>query len=96
MEANTIKEHPIFSVDKLYPGDDLRIYAADLKAAEVGKEWRTEKQDRYPNATCTWYESYKVVYKDDNGVAVLYHYDEATGRDYYQNEHNELFWVELH
>ena len=96
MKVNTIKEQPVFTVDKPYLGDDLEIYASDLKAAEVGKEWHTENQDCYPNRTCTWSESYKVVYKDDNGVAVLYHYDEATGRDYHQDEHNELIWVELH
>ena len=95
METRTIIEQQLLWVEKHYEGDDLKIYAADLKAASVGQKWETENQDRYPNRTCVWCESFTVVYKDANGVAVLYRCEEATGLDYYQPEETELIWVEL-
>ena len=96
MNTRTITEQPLLGIEKPYEGDDLKIYAADLKAAEVGTKWETENQDRYPNRTCVWVESFTVVYKDDNGVAVLYRCEEATGGlDYYHAEETELIWVEL-
>ena len=95
METRTITEQPLLWVEKPYEGDDLKIYAADLKAAEVGTKWETENQDRYPNSTCVWAESFTVVYKDANGVAVLYRCEEACGLDYYHAEETELIWVEL-
>ena len=95
MQTRTIIEQPLLTVTKPYDGDDLKIYAADLKAAEVGKAWTTENQDRYPNSTCVWTESFTVVYKDEHGVAVLYRCEEASGLDYYQPEETELIWVEL-
>lgn len=95
MEVRTITEQPLLGIEKPYEGDDLKIYAADLKAAEVGQKWETENQDRYPNRTCVWTESFTVVYKDENGVAVLYRCEEASGNNYYQPEETELIWVEL-
>lgn len=95
METRTITEQPLLCVEKPYEGDDLKIYAADLKAAEVGTKWKTENQDRYPNSTCVWVESFTVVYKDGDGVAVLYRCEEACGLDYYHAEETELIWVEL-
>ena len=44
---------------------------------------------------CMDRESFTVVYKDANGVAVLYRCEEASGIDYYQPEETELIWVEL-
>ena len=95
MQTRTITELPLLVITKPYDGDDLEIYAADLKAAEVGQKWETENQDRYPNRTCTWLESFTVVYKDEHGVAVLYRCEEASGMDYYQPEETELIWLEL-
>ena len=95
MNTRTITEQPLLSIEKPYEGDDLKIYAADLKAAEVGTNWETQNQDRYPNSTCVWTESFTVVYKDDNGAAVLYRSEEASGLDYYHAEETELIWVEL-
>ncbi|MGN1120641.1 MAG: hypothetical protein ACI4Q4_09805 [Oscillospiraceae bacterium] len=91
MNLGIIHEEPLLSVIKPYDGDDLMIYAADLKAAEVGKSWETETQDQYPNRTETWVESFTVVYKDNHGVAVLH-------RREYCNEPDDvmLVWVELH
>ena len=97
MKTTTIKENPILTVRKPYDGDDLEIFAADLKSAEVGKVWETENQDCYPNRTTVWTESFTVVYKDENGVAVLYRSEEAgDGFNYYQSEDVKLIWVELH
>lgn len=97
METRTIIEEPIFAVRKPYDGEDLEIYAADLKSAEVGTKWVTTNQDCYPNRTCEWEERFEVVYKNDLGVAVLYHCEEAgDGFNYYQPEEIEIIWVELH
>ena len=97
MKTITIMENPIFTVNKPYEGDDLEIYASDLKSAEVGKVWETENQDCYPNRTTVWTESFTVVYKDEKGVAVLYRSEEAgDGFNYYQPEEVEIIWVELH
>lgn len=96
MKTRTIKEEPILTVRKPYYGDDLEIFAADLKVAEVGKKWETENQDCYPNRTCMWNESFTVVYKDEKGVAVLYRSEEAKSFNYYQQETEEIIWVELH
>ena len=95
MNTKTITEQPLLGIEKPYEGDDLKISAADLRAAEVGTKWETENQDLYPNSTCVWTESFTVVYKDDNGVAVLYRCEEACGLDYYQPEETELIWIEL-
>ena len=95
MNTRTITEQPLLCVEKPYEGDDLKIYAADLRAAEVGTKWETQNQDRYPNSTAVWNESFEVVYKNDNGVAVLYRCEEASGLDYYHAEETELIWAEL-
>lgn len=96
MKTTTIKEEPIFSVNKPYEGDDLEIYASDLKLAEVGKKWEAENQDCYPNRTCTWNVSFEVVYKNENGVGVLFRSEEAQSLDFYKPLETELIWVELH
>ena len=95
MNTRTIAEQPMLGIEKPYEGDDLKIYAADLKAAEVGTKWETQNQDRYPNSTCVWCESFTIIYKDENGVAVLYRCEEACGLDYYHPEQTELIWIEL-
>ena len=96
MKTSGIQEIPIFSVVKPYDDDDMRIYASDLKAADVGKEWKTQNQACCSDHLCTWTETFKVVYKDDDGVAVLYRCDMVQGRDYYHDDHIELVWVDLH
>ena len=96
MKTRTIVEAPLFAVRKPYDGEDLEIYAADLKSAEVGAKWVTTNQDCYPNRTCDWEESFEVVYKNDLGVAILYHCEEATSCDYHHDEEVELIWVALH
>ena len=95
MEVFTIKEEPILRVSKPYEGDDLEIYASDLKNAEVGTVFETENQDTYPNRTAVWSESFTIVYKDEHGVAVLYRSEEALSLDFYNPEKVELLWVEL-
>lgn len=91
MNVETIHEEPLLSVVKPYEGGNLEIYAADLKAAEVGTTWETENQDCFPNRTCTWCESFKVVYKDDHGVAILHRKEYCDGDDIVK-----LLWIELH
>ena len=56
--------------DVPYPDGDLAVTWSELKEAEVGKTWSVEDQDTYPNRNCSWIASYKVVYKDDDGVLV--------------------------
>lgn len=41
MNTRTITEQPLLCVEKPYEGDDLEIYASDLKAASVGQKWET-------------------------------------------------------
>ena len=60
METRTITEQPLLGIEKPYEGGDLKIYAADLKAAEVGTKWETENQDRYPNST-PWFFHCKIL-----------------------------------
>lgn len=90
MNTKTICEAPIFHMQHPCDDCDLLIYASDLKKAEVGTVFSAENQDRYPNRTCTWTESWTVVYKDEHGVAVLYRSDENDIPEV------ELIWVELH
>lgn len=96
MNTNVIYENPIFAVSKPYPGRDFELYASDLKNAPVGYTWETGNQDRYPNRTCEWTESFEIVYKTENGVAVLYRSEEAETIDFYHASETELIWVELH
>lgn len=96
MKTKTIIEEPIFSIEKPY-GETFKLYASDLKAAEVGQKWVTENQDQYPNRRYTWDEIFQVVYKNDRGVAILYHVENTAGGDYWEEEEQvELIWVELH
>lgn len=91
MNTKIINERPLIEVKKPYDGDDFELYASDLAAAEVGKEWRTENQDCYPNRNAAWEEVFTVVYKNDRGCAVLHTTEGAP--DIYTIE--ELLWVEL-
>lgn len=88
METKVIIERPILMLETVY-GDTLEIYASDLKAAEVGQTWSIENQDCCPNRTDWWIESYKVVYKDETGIAVLYQIEDTP-------EASKLTWIELH
>lgn len=92
MKTSVIKEEPILSY-RGCAGDfgciegmcDIEIFAEDLRNCEVGQEWSVQDQDTCPNASEYWTVSYKVVYKDENGVALLYSNDGD----------KELIWVEL-
>lgn len=89
METKSYKEEAIFCYGTEY-GDALEIFASDLKNAEIGKEWTIEDVDRFPNAKEHYQVSYKVVFKDGNGVAVLFR------SEYSKDPRVELRWVELH
>lgn len=92
MKTQVIKEEPILHY-RGCQGDfgciagecDLEIYADDLRQAQVGDEWSVQDQDQCPNASEFWTISYKVIYKDESGLGILYDNDgEKT-----------LIWVEL-
>lgn len=91
MDTKIIIERPLIEVRKPYEGDDFKLYVSDLASAEVGKEWRTENQDCYPNRNAVWDEIFAVVYKNDHGCAVL-HSTEGAPDSYTVKE---LLWVEL-
>lgn len=88
MKTNLIKERPVYHYTGCCPefGQEIRLYADDLKNANVGDGWMCTDQDRYPNRTEEWDVSVKVVYKDEYGIALL----EKT------NNEPMIIWIELH
>lgn len=89
METNFIKESPVYYYVGCCPefGQFIRLYADDLRHANVGDQWSCTDQDVFPNRTQEWEVVTKLVYKDEHGVALLERVD---------NEDPELIWIELH
>lgn len=94
MKTDVIKEEPIVyyhgckgDFGCIEGGCDIDIYAHELKRAKVGDFWVTTDQDTCPNATAFGKVTYTVVYKDQDGVALLYK------NELY--EEIKLIWVEL-
>ena len=96
MKTSIVIEQPIFTVDTPCEDKALKIYADDLRNSNINDGWSITNQDRYPNRTCTWEESFTVIYKNRHGVAVLYESEEAKSLDYHKKEETELIWVDLH
>ena len=89
LKTELIKETPVYYYEGCCPefGQEIRLFAHDLKIANVGDQWECDDQDCYPNRTKEWIVSVKVIYKDEHGVVLLERVD---------NNDPTLIWVELH
>ena len=89
LKTELIKETPVYNYEGCCSefGQFIRLYADDLRHANVGDCWLCEDQDKYPNRTREWEVLTKLVYKDEHGVALLERVD---------NNDPTLIWVELH
>lgn len=76
-------------------GDEIEIYAKDFAKAEVGTTWCAD--DTCGCGRGNNCESLKVVYKDDRGVAAVYHNWGTTNEDNPKDWEGEpeLWWFEL-
>ena len=84
MEAEVRYEQPIYSFEGTFTDPNtghgiLRLYAADLREANVGTVWEVNDQDRYPNGQLYWTNTVKKVFEDENGV-LLIECDGETGK----------------
>lgn len=100
MKTTTIVEQPILSYYSKANTEcggcnlncepaNIEIYSNDIRTAKVGESWATEDFDRCPNCQQRWDVSFTVVYKQDDGAAILFKNDDPDG------ETIELIWVEL-
>lgn len=99
MNTRTIVEEPIFILESgSYDGhgETVNIYASDLKRADVGAEWCAD--DTGNCGRSCYSASVKVVYKDDDGCAVLSRRwgttDSSDPKPW--NSVPALIWIELH
>ena len=88
MKTNLIKETPVYNYEGCCPefGQEIRLFADDIKNASIGDSWSCDDQDCYPNRTQVWTVSVTVIYKDEYGVALIERIDNEP----------QLMWVELH
>ena len=88
MKMDLFEEKPVYLYTGCCPeyGQKIRLYADDVRNANIGDEWSCSDQDRYPNRQYEWDVTVKVVYKDEYGVALL-----ERDRNY-----PKLIWIELH
>ena len=97
METRVIVEEPLIvlqsSCSYSNEHDFIEIYAAELKAAEVGKRWVADYCDNGRANEC---ESLEVVYKTAKGIALLYRRWGTTDADMPQSwkDDPQLWWVE--
>lgn len=74
MQTETIFEQPAFVLQARSDGgqeDDIEVSFLDLRNAKVGDKW--ENRDSHNCGRDLWEESAEVVYKTEEGVAVLFH-----------------------
>ena len=72
MQTETILEKPAFSLQaNSYDGqkEDIEVSFTDLRNAKVGDKW--ENRDSHNCGRYLYEQSAEVVYKTDEGVAVL-------------------------
>ena len=88
MKMELVKEEPLYHYTGCCPeyGQEILLYADDIRNANIGDTWSCEDQDRFPNRQYEWDVTVKVVYKDEYGVALL-----ERDRNY-----PKLIWIELH
>lgn len=97
METRVIVEKPLIVLQSSCAfsdeGEYIEIYAAELKAAEVGKRWVADYCDNGRANEC---ESLEVVYKAAKGIALLYRRWGTTDADMPQSweDDPQLWWVE--
>ena len=88
MKIELVKEEPLYHYIGCCPeyGQEILLFANDLKNASIGDEWSCSDQDVFPNRQYEWDVTVKVIYKDERGVALLERNDNEP----------RLLWVELH
>ena len=98
MNTRVIVEEPMVMLQSNCAFSDeheyIEIYAAELRAAEIGKTWEASYCANGRGNQC---ESVEVVYKTTSGVALLYRRWGTTDSDNPQpwEDDPELWWVEL-
>lgn len=97
-KMSVVQEQPVFYCSGECPqfGQEIKIYADDLKKAPIGTEWKCEDQDRYPNASMYWNIYVKKVFEDEHGCLLIKrddYYETYRGQGAYY-ELPELIWVE--
>lgn len=75
MKTEVIREEYAIEYRTVYD-EDLVVSWSELKAAEIGKRWSIEDQDKYPNRTAVWDVSYTKVFENEHGCAVVYRNEE--------------------
>ena len=88
MRMELVKEEPLYHYTGCCPeyGQEILLYADDIRNANIGDTWSCSDQDRFPNRQYEWDVTVKIVYKDESGAAIL-----ERNRNY-----PKLIWVELH
>lgn len=88
MKMELIEERPVYNYVGCCPeyGQEIKLFADDIKNASIGDEWSCSDQDRFPNRQYEWEVTVKVIYKDEYGAALLERNDNEP----------RLLWVELH
>lgn len=91
METKVIKEEYAFYHQATYEDMSFGVSWSMLRAADVGTVWTAKEQDRYPNGTVYWKETYTVIYKDDKGCLIRYNVPRHEG---VTDSYTELIWYE--
>lgn len=70
-------------------GEELCITWTELREAKIGQTWQITDTDCYPNANYEYTVKYEVVYKNDDGVAILVVEDDPNYKD------EKLVWFDF-
>ena len=90
MKTTVIKEQYAIEYSSVFPDCDILISWSELKAADVGKRWRTEDGDQYINCNCRADVVIEVIHKNEYGAGVLQHVSWDNG-----DEDINLVWYEF-
>lgn len=101
METKVLVESPIVVLESDYcdfrggRGEEINLYPRDFKEAMVGKIWTADYVGNCGRGNSC--ESLEVVYKNEKGVAVIYHNWGTTNSDDPEDweADPELWWIEL-
>lgn len=90
MKCEVLRENPIYYYGGCCPefGQKIALYSKDLHNAEIGDSWSCEDQNCYPNRTNEWTVTVTVVYKNEDGLALV--------TTFSNGENSEIVWVDLH
>ena len=91
-----IKEEAAIDHVATYEPNSLRVSWKELKEAPIGQVWSVKEQDRWPNGSEYWTETYTKIYEEEDGCLVKHHvpatyYGDA---DPEETEKTTLIWFE--